>query len=176
MCVFRRAKVKVIFAELLVEYWLRILYCDQEFRWRPGFFPMIFHSFCSYENHIVYCFGYNSWNWLDIFINDVYITWLHTIDCGTYLVFVIVQFQYTPQHLVRMLQIIVDGNCDLAVRQVASIHFKNFVSKNWSPHDPGMVWFTLIHCWGEPELVAWSWFLFLHLVWCRWTIKDPARW
>ncbi|KAL8105776.1 importin beta-like SAD2 [Apium graveolens] len=46
------------------------------------------------------------------------------------------QFQYTPQHLVRMLQIIVDGNCDLAVRQVASIHFKNFVSKNWSPHDP----------------------------------------
>ncbi|XP_009796056.1 importin beta-like SAD2 [Nicotiana sylvestris] len=46
------------------------------------------------------------------------------------------QFQYTPQHLVRLLQIIVDGSCDMAVRQVASIHFKNFVAKNWSPHDP----------------------------------------
>ncbi|KQJ82085.1 importin beta-like SAD2 isoform X2 [Brachypodium distachyon] len=46
------------------------------------------------------------------------------------------QFQYTPQHLVRLLQIIVDGNCDMAVRQVASIHFKNFVSKAWSPIDP----------------------------------------
>ncbi|KAL7209321.1 hypothetical protein ACSBR1_030951 [Camellia fascicularis] len=46
------------------------------------------------------------------------------------------QFQYTPQHLVRLLQIIVDGNCDMAVRQVASIHFKNFIAKNWSPHDP----------------------------------------
>ncbi|KAM7253398.1 hypothetical protein ACFE04_026016 [Oxalis oulophora] len=44
--------------------------------------------------------------------------------------------QYAPQHLVRLLQIIVDNNCDLAVRQVASIHFKNFVAKNWSPHDP----------------------------------------
>ncbi|KAK3145078.1 hypothetical protein QOZ80_4AG0322730 [Eleusine coracana subsp. coracana] len=46
------------------------------------------------------------------------------------------QLQFTPQHLVRLLQIIVDGNCDLAVRQVASIHFKNFVSKNWSPTNP----------------------------------------
>ncbi|KAM7463364.1 hypothetical protein LguiA_031485 [Lonicera macranthoides] len=46
------------------------------------------------------------------------------------------QFQYTPQHLVRLLQIIVDGHCDLAVRQVASIHFKNFIGKNWSPLDP----------------------------------------
>ncbi|KAG0476805.1 hypothetical protein HPP92_013646 [Vanilla planifolia] len=46
------------------------------------------------------------------------------------------QFQYTPQHLVRLLQIIVDSNCDLAVRQVASIHFKNFVAKNWSPNEP----------------------------------------
>ncbi|XP_075516359.1 importin beta-like SAD2 [Primulina tabacum] len=47
------------------------------------------------------------------------------------------QFQFVPQHLVRVLQIIIDGNCDLAVRQVASIHFKNFVAKNWEPHDPG---------------------------------------
>ncbi|CAN6447518.1 unnamed protein product [Victoria cruziana] len=47
------------------------------------------------------------------------------------------QFQYTPQHLVRLLQIIVDVNCDIAVRQVASIHFKNFIAKNWSPQDPG---------------------------------------
>ncbi|XP_074271177.1 importin beta-like SAD2 isoform X2 [Silene latifolia] len=46
------------------------------------------------------------------------------------------QFQYTPQHTVRLLQIIVDGNCDIAVRQVASIHFKNFIAKNWSPNDP----------------------------------------
>ncbi|KAK9289014.1 hypothetical protein L1049_017485 [Liquidambar formosana] len=46
------------------------------------------------------------------------------------------QFQYAPQHLVRLLRIIVDGNCDMAVRQVASIHFKNFVAKNWSPHEP----------------------------------------
>ncbi|KAK4483373.1 hypothetical protein RD792_010559 [Penstemon davidsonii] len=47
------------------------------------------------------------------------------------------QFQYAPQHLVRLLQIIVDGNCDMAVRQVASISFKNFVARNWAPHDPG---------------------------------------
>ncbi|KAF5733857.1 importin beta-like SAD2 isoform X2 [Tripterygium wilfordii] len=46
------------------------------------------------------------------------------------------QYQYTPQHLVRLLQIIVDNNCDLAVRQFASIHFKNFIGKNWAPHDP----------------------------------------
>ncbi|GAU17729.1 hypothetical protein TSUD_171170 [Trifolium subterraneum] len=43
------------------------------------------------------------------------------------------QFQFAPQHLVRLLQIIVDNNCDMGVRQVASIHFKNFVAKNWSP-------------------------------------------
>ncbi|XP_050375236.1 importin beta-like SAD2 isoform X1 [Argentina anserina] len=46
------------------------------------------------------------------------------------------QIQYAPQHLVRMLQIIVDGNCDMGVRQVASIHFKNFIGKNWLPHEP----------------------------------------
>ncbi|EYU32733.1 hypothetical protein ABFS82_14G040400 [Erythranthe guttata] len=46
------------------------------------------------------------------------------------------QFQYAPQHLVRLLQIIVEGNCDMAVRQVASISFKNFIAKNWAPHDP----------------------------------------
>ncbi|KAJ1435471.1 Importin-beta, N-terminal domain [Sesbania bispinosa] len=45
------------------------------------------------------------------------------------------QFQYAPQHLVRLLQIIVDNNCDMGVRQVASIHFKNFIAKNWSPHE-----------------------------------------
>ena len=47
------------------------------------------------------------------------------------------QFQYTPQHLVRLLQIIVDGSSDMAVREVASIHFKNFITKNWSPRDTG---------------------------------------
>ncbi|KAK8709517.1 hypothetical protein V6N13_060532 [Hibiscus sabdariffa] len=46
------------------------------------------------------------------------------------------QFQYTPQHLVRVLRIIVDNNYDMAVRQVASIHFKNFIAKNWAPLDP----------------------------------------
>ncbi|KAE8658411.1 Importin beta-like SAD2-like protein [Hibiscus syriacus] len=46
------------------------------------------------------------------------------------------QFQYTPQHLVRLLQIFVDNNYDMAVRQVASIHFKNFIAKNWAPLDP----------------------------------------
>ncbi|GLT74887.1 hypothetical protein SLA2020_466520 [Shorea laevis] len=46
------------------------------------------------------------------------------------------QFQFTPQHLVRLLQIIVDNNCDMAVRQVASIHFKNFIAKYWTPIDP----------------------------------------
>ncbi|RWW09928.1 hypothetical protein GW17_00026554 [Ensete ventricosum] len=25
----------------------------------------------------------------------------------------------------------------MSVRQVASIHFKNFVAKNWSPDEPG---------------------------------------
>ncbi|XP_048608383.1 importin beta-like SAD2 isoform X1 [Brassica napus] len=43
------------------------------------------------------------------------------------------QLQHTPQHLVRLLQIAVDGNCDMAVRQIASIQFKNFIAKNWSP-------------------------------------------
>ncbi|GMP55243.1 hypothetical protein CsSME_00020113 [Camellia sinensis var. sinensis] len=52
------------------------------------------------------------------------------------------QFQYTPQHLVRLLQIIVDENCDMAVRQVASIHFKNFIAKNWSPHEPRILGLT----------------------------------
>ncbi|XP_065012601.1 importin beta-like SAD2 isoform X1 [Musa acuminata AAA Group] len=47
------------------------------------------------------------------------------------------QFQYTPLHMVRLLQIVVDGTCDMGVRQVASIHFKNFVAKNWSPDEPG---------------------------------------
>ncbi|KAF8079661.1 hypothetical protein N665_1010s0008 [Sinapis alba] len=43
------------------------------------------------------------------------------------------QLQQAPQHLVRLLQIAVDGNCDIAVRQIASIQFKNFIAKNWSP-------------------------------------------
>ncbi|KAL0392541.1 UNVERIFIED_CONTAM: Importin beta-like SAD2 [Sesamum radiatum] len=47
------------------------------------------------------------------------------------------QYQFAPQHLVRLLQIIVEENCDMAVRQVASISFKNFIAKNWAPHDPG---------------------------------------
>ncbi|KAL4271376.1 hypothetical protein GQ457_13G028220 [Hibiscus cannabinus] len=46
------------------------------------------------------------------------------------------QYQYTPQHLVRLLQIVIDNNCSMAVRQVASIQFKNFIAKNWAPLDP----------------------------------------
>ncbi|GJT09582.1 importin beta-like SAD2 [Tanacetum coccineum] len=45
-------------------------------------------------------------------------------------------YQFSPQHLLRLLQIIVDGNCDVSVRQVASIHFKNFIAKNWSFFNP----------------------------------------
>nr|AAD24843.1 putative importin (nuclear transport factor) protein [Arabidopsis thaliana] len=40
------------------------------------------------------------------------------------------QLEHTPQHLVRLLQIAVDGNCDMAVRQIASIQFKNLIAKN----------------------------------------------
>ncbi|KAJ3697379.1 hypothetical protein LUZ61_001084 [Rhynchospora tenuis] len=47
------------------------------------------------------------------------------------------QLQYTQQHLVRLLQIVVDGSWDMGVRQVASIQLKNFVAKNWSPTEPG---------------------------------------
>ena len=58
--------------------------------------------------------------------------------CYTKFSFSFQQLQYMEQHLVRLLLIIIDGGCDMAVRQVASIHFKNFVAKNWSPHEPGM--------------------------------------
>ncbi|XP_020111634.1 importin beta-like SAD2 isoform X2 [Ananas comosus] len=47
------------------------------------------------------------------------------------------EFQCTPQHLVTLLQIIVDDTCDMAVRHVGSIHLKNFVAKNWLPFKPG---------------------------------------
>nr|GLL41506.1 importin beta-like SAD2 [Ipomoea trifida] len=47
------------------------------------------------------------------------------------------QVQYTQQHIVRLLQIILDGSSDAEVRHSASINFKNFTTKNWSPHDPG---------------------------------------
>ncbi|KAE8714491.1 Importin beta-like SAD2 [Hibiscus syriacus] len=46
------------------------------------------------------------------------------------------KYQYTPQHLVRLLQIVIENNCPIAVRQVASIQFKNFIAKNWAPLDP----------------------------------------
>ncbi|GMJ05519.1 enhanced miRNA activity 1, SUPER SENSITIVE TO ABA AND DROUGHT2, UNARMED 9 [Hibiscus trionum] len=46
------------------------------------------------------------------------------------------KFQYTPRHLVRLLQIVIDNNCPMAVRQVASIQFKNFITKNWAPLNP----------------------------------------
>ena len=46
----------------------------------------------------------------------------------------IMQIKHAPQHLIRVLQIVVDGGCDPAVRQAASIHFKNFIAKHWDPH------------------------------------------
>lgn len=63
-----------------------------------------------------------------------------------FLKFCDVQFQYAPQHLVRLLQIIVDNNCDMGVRQVASIHFKNFIAKNWSPLDSGICATAALYC------------------------------
>ncbi|CAH1416757.1 unnamed protein product [Lactuca virosa] len=44
------------------------------------------------------------------------------------------KYQYTPKHLTRLLHIIGDRNYDLILRQVACIHFKNFIAENWSPH------------------------------------------
>lgn len=42
------------------------------------------------------------------------------------------QFQHAPGHIVGLLQLVVTTNVDLAVRQVASIQFKNFVGRHWS--------------------------------------------
>ncbi|KAJ0988973.1 hypothetical protein J5N97_007329 [Dioscorea zingiberensis] len=42
------------------------------------------------------------------------------------------QSECTPQHLLRLLQIIMSSDYDLTIRHLASIHFKNFVAKNWS--------------------------------------------
>lgn len=83
----------------------------------------LFHLSCFFllSHKLVPCFSY-----------------LILESCINILILLLLQLQYTPQHLVRLLQIIVDGNCDMAVRQVASIHFKNFVAKNWCPIDPGM--------------------------------------
>ena len=49
------------------------------------------------------------------------------------------QIQHTPQHLIRVLQIVVDGGCDPAVRQAACIHFKNFIAKHWDPHSGNLI-------------------------------------
>ncbi|XP_027365249.1 importin beta-like SAD2 isoform X2 [Abrus precatorius] len=43
------------------------------------------------------------------------------------------ELQQSPQHPVNLFQIIVDNNVDISLRQAASIHFKNFIAKNWSP-------------------------------------------
>jgi len=43
------------------------------------------------------------------------------------------EIQYAPNHLPTLLQIIVQSDSDdISLRQVASIHFKNFIAKNWS--------------------------------------------
>ncbi|CAI5517143.1 unnamed protein product, partial [Closterium sp. Naga37s-1] len=39
--------------------------------------------------------------------------------------------QFVPGHLVALLQMVVRADVDLAIRQVAAIHFKNTVSRNW---------------------------------------------
>ena len=44
-------------------------------------------------------------------------------------------FQYVPGHLVGLMQIVVRTDCDQAIRQIASIYFKNLVSKDWRPAD-----------------------------------------
>ncbi|KEH44552.1 putative importin-beta domain-containing protein [Medicago truncatula] len=42
------------------------------------------------------------------------------------------EIQYAPNHLPTILQIIVQLDSDISLRQVAAIHFKNFIAKNWS--------------------------------------------
>ncbi|GAA0165504.1 transporter [Lithospermum erythrorhizon] len=42
------------------------------------------------------------------------------------------QYNDTPEHMVRLLQIIADEKCDMAVRQVDSVHLKIVVANNWS--------------------------------------------
>eukprot|EP00850_Spirogloea_muscicola_P016520 SM000134S26963 [mRNA] locus=s134:343998:351525:+ [translate_table: standard] len=44
----------------------------------------------------------------------------------------LVEFQHAPGHLVRLMQVIVSTSADLAIRQIASIYFKNLVAKDWS--------------------------------------------
>ena len=47
-------------------------------------------------------------------------------------------FQHVPGHLVGLMQIVVRTDCDVAIRQIASIYFKNLVSRDWRPDDgPG---------------------------------------
>lgn len=85
----------------------------------------------------------------------------------------------------RLLQIIVDGNCDLAVRQVASIHFKNFIAENWAPHDPGNypLKYTSLHfgqwiiCLGDYSVCKLQGLIYLLInLWCRGTIQGFAGW
>lgn len=43
------------------------------------------------------------------------------------------EMQQAPQHPVSLFQIIVDSsNCNMPIRQVAAIHFKNLIAKNWT--------------------------------------------
>lgn len=45
------------------------------------------------------------------------------------------QAQVLPGHLVTVLQVIVAPQLDLAIRQAASIHFKQILSKGWEPKE-----------------------------------------
>ncbi|XP_042022854.1 importin beta-like SAD2 homolog, partial [Salvia splendens] len=42
------------------------------------------------------------------------------------------QNQFEPQHLVRLLQIVVEASYDLAIRQLASITLKNIIAEDWA--------------------------------------------
>eukprot|EP00850_Spirogloea_muscicola_P013908 SM000097S24761 [mRNA] locus=s97:152586:160145:+ [translate_table: standard] len=49
----------------------------------------------------------------------------------------LIEFQHAPGHLVRLMQVIVSTSADLAIRQIASIYFKNLVAKDWVAKDSG---------------------------------------
>jgi len=52
------------------------------------------------------------------------------------------QAQVLPGHLVTVLQVIVAPQLDLAIRQAASIHFKQILSKGWEPKEGDLLQFS----------------------------------
>ena len=43
------------------------------------------------------------------------------------------QYQHVPGHMTSLLRVAVEDSLDPAIRQVASITFKNLVKRDWSP-------------------------------------------